>query len=95
MCIKYIVENSEKDSKGQMLVWTTDQLKDLNSELTNDLTQNDQFGKDFISQISGFPLKTEFKSKEGGGAFELIQIKRQNLSAAEFQIPTGYELIKK
>jgi Domain of unknown function (DUF4412) len=91
-CTKYIVEITSPDGKQlQQIFWTT-------REISLDMKTISQYkvGKSplFYDQLEGVPLRIELTMPEGRVILEVTDLKKEFLTAAEFQIPADYKEVK-
>jgi len=89
-CTKYLVESTLNGNPTRQVLWTTTEIKDLDlKSLSQQRVGNQQ--AIFYDKVDGVPLRIEMTMKEGKMKMEVISIKKQSLSAADFTIPAGFK----
>ena len=90
ICTKYIVEIKEGDRTIQESIWATTEIKDI--DLKSLAKQKMGRGQSiFYEGVEGVPLRVEMNMTEGNTTMEVIEIKRESLSAADFSIPSDFK----
>ncbi len=93
-CTKYIAAVTEKGKTINQIFWTTKDIKDFDMK---SLTKQ-KMGKGgqpmFYEGIEGVPLKIIMSTPEANMIMEVLEIKKETLSAADFTVPTDYREVK-
>jgi hypothetical protein len=89
-CTKYIAAVTENDETINQVYWTTTEIKDLDIK---NLTKQRMVGGGqplFYDGIEGVPLKMEMSVQEAKIVMEIVDIKRESLSLADFTLPADF-----
>lgn len=94
-CTKYRVEMSVSDNVITQEIWSTTELKgfDMSAMARQQQAAGNQHSQAF-SKIEGVPLRVVVNSTQGVVTMEAAEVKRQSLSASEFEVPAGYKETK-
>ncbi len=91
-CFKFLVETTEYNRTANQVIWATTEIKDIDWKSL--AKQGMGRGRDntvFFEGVEGFPLRVEGSIKEGNTTMEVIEIKKENLSAADFTVPSDFK----
>ena len=94
-CTKYQVELTTGGNTMKQDIWATSALKgfDISAMARQQKATGNQHSAVF-KKIDGVPLKVVVNSHQGIVTMEAQEVKRQSLSASEFEIPAGFKETK-
>jgi len=92
-CTKYIATVEEDGITVNQIYWTTTDIKDfdMKSLTKQKIGQGQQI---LYEGIDGVPLRMEMTMPEARMTMEVMEIKKESLSAAQFTIPSDYKQTK-
>lgn len=94
-CRKYLVENNEKSQKTNFSVWTTTEIKDMNTKQFSKINMAGKSGS-FMEKLEGVPMKIQvIMPGKGSMNMEVSLIKKETIAASVFEIPSGFVEKKK
>jgi hypothetical protein len=92
-CTKYVVTIQERGQTITSNVWATNDIKDINYKAL--AKQKGSRGQSFFYEgIDGVGLKVESQTPHEKVIWEVTEIKKESLNAADFLIPSDYKETK-
>ncbi len=90
-CTKYIVTTTlEQGHTTTTNLWTTMEIKDI--DFKSMLKQRNSQGHSmYYEGVAGIPLRIESGTPQGQIIMEVMEIKRESLSASDFVVPSDYK----
>lgn len=90
-CTKYIAESTVEGQRFEQIFWTTTDIKGLDMKSLTNQRLGKGAQKMFYEKIDGIPLRIEIKQPQVAMTMEATGVKKQSLSASDFQIPAGFK----
>lgn len=92
-CTKTIVTVTDKGKSIDQIFWTTTEIKDLD---LRGLSKQNMGGNQsmFYESLEGIPLKIEMTTPQAKMAMQVVEMKKEVLPAAAFEVPAGFTEVK-
>jgi len=89
-CRKYIIESTEKGQKITYFVWSTTDIKNIDTKQLSKIRLGRSENAAFISKVDGMPLKIQAANQDGNMTMEVTALKKELHPAELFVIPAGF-----
>lgn len=93
-CTKYIAAVTEHGKTINQIFWTTTDIKDFDMKSFAKQRMGSGNHPMFYEGIEGVPLKIEMATPEANMVMQVLDIKRESLSASHFAIPSDYKEVQ-
>jgi hypothetical protein len=92
-CTKTIITGTDKRESIDQIFWTTTEIKDLD---LRGLSKQSIGGNQsmFYESLEGIPLKIEMTTPQAKMAMQVVEMKKEVLPAAAFEVPAAFTEVK-
>ncbi len=93
-CRRFLVETDDSGAKSRFSVWTTTEIKGLNTAALQRMNWSQDGGTALLKQIEGVPLKIDAATPEAKIALTATRITPEVLDGALFTLPPGFKEVQ-